>query len=261
MRKNILKERLAVGKAVFGVMITFPSPQVVEMLGHLSFDWVLIDNEHGSITVDNSEPMIVASELSGIAPIVRPVANRPEIIAPFLDRGGWGVQVPHVNNADEARAAVDSVKYFPSGHRGLFSRGRPAEYGFGGPTAEYIEAANRETLVCIMIEEVEAIENLDEMVKVDGVDVYFIGSGDLSQSMGFPGEQTHPDVQRMMERGVRVIRNAGKVAGVSCPDALIPKYLNMGVQYFHSNVNTIIQISSQSYLRSMRESAQNAGLL
>ena len=99
------------------------------------------------------------------------------------------------------------------------------------------------------------------MVKVDGVDVYFIGSGDLSQSMGFPGEQTHPDVQRMMERGVRVIRNAGKVAGVSCPDALIPKYLNMGVQYFHSNVNTIIQISSQSYLRSMRESAQNAGLL
>ncbi len=260
MRRNTLKEKLVAGKAVFGVMITFPSPQVVEMLGHLGFDWVLIDNEHGSITVDNSEPVIVASELTGIAPIVRPVANRPEIIAPFLDRGAWGVQVPHVNTADEARAAVDSVKYFPLGHRGLFSRGRPAEYGFGGPTREYTQAANRETLVCLMIEEVEAIENLDDMVQVEGVDVFFIGSGDLSQSMGYPGEQTHPEVQRMMERGVKVIRGAGKTAGVSCPDALVPKFLGMGVQYFHSNVNTLLQTSSQSYLKGMREAASKAGL-
>ena len=80
MRDNTLKARLNDGKAAFGVMITFPSAPVVEMLGHLGFDWVLIDNEHGSITVDNSEDMIRAAELSGIAPIVRPVANRPEFI-------------------------------------------------------------------------------------------------------------------------------------------------------------------------------------
>ena len=260
MRENTLKAKLVAGRAVFGVMVTFPSPQVVEMLGYLGFDWVLIDNEHGSITVDNSEQVIMASEFSGIAPIVRPVANRPEIIAPFLDRGAWGVQVPHVNTADEARAAVDAVKYFPMGHRGLFFRGRPAEYGFGGPVGEYTVTANRETLVCLMIEEVEAVENLDEMVNVEGVDVYFIGSGDLSQSMGYPGEQTHPEVQKMMERGVRVIRDGGKVAGVSCPDALMSKYLEMGVQYFHTNVNTLLQTSSQSYLKVMRETASKAGL-
>ena len=87
MRENTLKQQLYAGKAAFGVMCTFPSPPVVEMLGYLGFDWILLDNEHGSITVDTAEGCIAAAELSGMAPIVRPVGNKPEIIAPFLDRG------------------------------------------------------------------------------------------------------------------------------------------------------------------------------
>src|SRR5436190_3083117 len=168
MRENTLKQRLYAGKAAFGVMCTFPSPPVVEMLGHLGFDWILLDNEHGSITVDTAEACIVAAELTGMAPIVRPVGNKAEIIAPFLDRGAWGVQVPHVNTADEARAAVDAVKYGPEGHRGIFSGGRPAGYGFKGATADYAREANRQTLVCLMLEEVEAIENLPDLVTVPG---------------------------------------------------------------------------------------------
>lgn len=260
MRENTLKQKLDAGKAVFGVMITFPSPPVVEMLGSLGFDWILIDNEHGSITVDNSEDMIRAAELTGIAPIVRPVGNKPEIISPFLDRGAWGVQVPHVNNAAEAEAAVDAVKYYPEGHRGIFSRSRPAGYGFSGSTADYVQDANRNTLVCLMLEEVEAIDNLPELVKVDGVDVFFIGSGDLSQSMGYPGQQTHPEVQSLMESGVGIIREAGRTAGVSCPDNLVPKYLDLGVQYFHGNVGTLIQTSSNDYLKGMRQAADARGL-
>ena len=260
MRDNTLKQKLVAGKAVFGVMITFPSPPVVEMLGQLGFDWVLLDNEHGSITVENAEDLIRAAEISNLAPIVRPVANRPEIIAPFLDRGAWGVQVPHVNTADEARETVDAVKYYPEGHRGIFSRSRPANYGFTGSTQDYIKQANANTLVCLMLEEVEAIENLGELVTVAGVDVYFIGSGDLSQSMGHPGEQTHPEVQAQMEKGVKIIRDAGCIAGVSCPDSLVPKFLDLGVQYFHSNVNGLLQTSSTDYLKIMRESASAAGL-
>ena len=113
MKENTLKQKLDAGQAAFGVMLTFPSAPMVEMLGHLGFDWILIDNEHGSVTVENSEDLIRASELTGMAPIVRPVSNKPEIIAPFLDRGAWGVQIPHVNTAEEARAAVDAVKYPP----------------------------------------------------------------------------------------------------------------------------------------------------
>src|SRR3954471_10621319 len=230
-------------------MCTFPSPPVVEMLGHLGFDWILLDNEHGSITVDSAEACIAAAELTGMAPIVRPVANKPEIIAPFLDRGAWGVQVPHVNTADEARAAVDAVKYGPEGHRGIFSGGRPANYGFGGNTGEYAATANRETLVCLMLEEVEAIENLPDLVQVPGVDVFFIGSGDLSQSMGLTGQQNHPEVQAMMERGVKAITEAGKIAGCSCPDTLLPNFLGLGVQYFHSTVSRLLQHGSSAYLK------------
>jgi 4-hydroxy-2-oxoheptanedioate aldolase len=256
MRTNTLKQKLRAGKPVFGAMITFPAPAVVEMLGYTGFDWVLIDNEHGSITVDTAEDMIRAAELTGIAPIVRPVANRPDVIAPFLDRGAWGVQVPHVNTRAEAEAAVAACKYFPEGSRGIFSGGRPAEYGMSGTTQSYVTQANAETLVCLMLEEVEAIENIPEIVKVRGVDVLFIGSGDLSASMGFAGQQAHPQVQALMEKGVKGIREAGVVAGVSCPDALVPKFLGMGVQYFHSSVGRLLQTAGEAYLKAVRKGAE-----
>ena len=255
MRTNTLKQKLREGRPAFGVMITFPSPPVVEMLGYMGFDWVLIDNEHGSITVDTAEDVIRAGELSGIAPIVRPVTNKPEVIAPFLDRGAWGVQVPHVNTRAEAEAAVAACKYFPDGQRGMFSGGRPAEYGIGGTTPDYVAKANAETLVCLMLEEVEAINNIGDIVKVKGVDVLFIGSGDLSQSMGYPGQNTHPEVQAVMEKGVKQIRQAGVVAGVSCPDALIPKFLGLGVQYFHSSVGRLLQTAGDTYLKTVRKAA------
>jgi len=256
MRTNTLKQKLKAGKPTFGVMITFPAPPIVEMLGYMGFDWVLIDNEHGSVTVDTAEDMVRAAELTGIAPIVRPVANKPEVIAPFLDRGAWGVQIPHVNTKAEAAAAVSACKYYPEGQRGAFSRGRPAEYGLRGTTPEYIAAANANTLVCLMLEEVEAIDNLPEIVTVPGIDVLFIGSGDLSQSMGFPGQQTHPDVQAVMERGVKQIRAAGIAAGVSCPDGLVPKFLDLGVQYFHGNVGSLLQSGAETYLKTVRRSAK-----
>ena len=90
MQENTLKQKLEQGKAVFGVMITFPSAPMIEMLGYLGFDWVLIDNEHGSITVENSEDLVRAAEFTGIAPIIRPVSNKPEIIAQFLEPGRLG---------------------------------------------------------------------------------------------------------------------------------------------------------------------------
>lgn len=256
MRTNTLKRKLAEGKPAFGCMIVFPSPPVVEMLGYMGFDWVLIDNEHGSIGVESAEEMIRAAELTGIAPIVRPVANKPDVIAPFLDRGAWGVQVPHVNTADEARAAVAACKYHPDGQRGIFSRGRPSEYGIGGTTQDYVAKANAETLVCLMLEEVEALRNIEDIAAVKGVDVLFIGSGDLSTSMGYPGQQAHPEVQALMEDGVKRIRKAGIAAGVSCPDNLIAKFLGLGVQYFHSNAGSLLQSAGEAYLKTVRAAAR-----
>ena len=252
MRENTLKQQLYAGKATFGVMCTFPSPPVVEMLGYLGFDWILLDNEHGSITVDTAEGCIAAAELTGMAPIVRPVGNKPEIIAPFLDRGAWGVQVPHVNTAAEARAAVDAVKYAPEGHRGIFSGGRPARYGFEGTTADYAKDANRETLVCLMLEEVEAIENLPEMVAVPGVDVYFIGSGDLSQSMGHPGNPKAPAVAHAIETSFSKMVAVGRTPGTPATTENVRDVLNQGVRYIYTHLPRLISGSARTYLRAAR---------
>jgi len=97
------------------------------------------------------------------------------------------------------------------------------------------------------------------MVMVPGVDVYFIGSGDLSQSMGYTGQQAHPEVQQMMERGVKTITAAGRIAGCSCPDNLIPKFLGLGVQYFHGSVGRLLQQGSEAYLEKVRQAAVHAG--
>ena len=259
MRENTLKQRLYAGKAALGVMCTFPSPPVVEMLGHLGFDWILLDNEHGCHHRRYRRGVHRGGRAHGHG------ADRARGRQPAGDHRAvprsrrLGVQVPHVNTAAEARAAVDAVKYSPQGHRGIFSGGRPAGYGFKGTTAEYAKEANRQTLVCLMLEEVEAIENLPEMVEVPGVDVFFIGAGDLSQSMGHTGQMTHPDVQQMVERGVKTITGAGKIAGCSCPDNLIPKFLGLGVQYFHSGVNRLLQQSSETYLKTVRQAATGSG--
>jgi 4-hydroxy-2-oxoheptanedioate aldolase len=125
----------------------------------------------------------------------------------------------------------------------------------GGTTQEYFAKANANTLVCLMLEEVVAIDNVAGICEVKGVDVLFIGSGDLSQSMGHPGQQSHPEVLKVMEKGVKVIRDAGVAAGVSCPDALVPKFLDLGVQYFHSNVSSLLQSAGQTYLETVRQAA------
>jgi 2-keto-3-deoxy-L-rhamnonate aldolase RhmA len=109
-----------------------------------------------------------------------------------------------------------------------------------------------------MLEEEEAIENLPDLVTVPGVDVYFIGSGDL-QSMGHTGQPTHPDVQAVMKRGIKTITGAGRIAGCSCPDNLISPFLGLGVQYFHGTVGRLLQQGSEAYLKTMREAAAAAG--
>ena len=158
----------------------FPSPHIVDIVGRLGFDWVLIDCEHGSISLESVELMVMAAEAAGVTPIARPPVNSFESIGQLMDRGVMGVQVPHVNTADQARSAVEAVKYHPIGERGLAAGVRSASYGYGMSMAEYAERSNNETLVCVQLEESEAVENVDEIALVEGVDVLFVGPSDLS---------------------------------------------------------------------------------
>src|SRR6476469_9903853 len=111
MTTNAMKAKLASGMTALGCSVMFPSPQIVEMLGYAGFDWVLLDCEHGSLSLADVEMMAMAADAVGITPIARPRSNAPADIQGVLDRGVMGVQVPHVNTADDARSAVDAVKF------------------------------------------------------------------------------------------------------------------------------------------------------
>jgi 4-hydroxy-2-oxoheptanedioate aldolase len=254
--KNRMKRQLQAGQPVFGVSVMFPSPQVVEMIGRLGFDWVLIDCEHGCISPESVELMAIAAELSGVTPIARPPSNTPEAVLQAMDRGVLGVQVPHVNTADEARRAVEAVKFHPLGTRGLAARTRPAGYGFGLSKADYVERANRETLVCVQLEEMEALHNLDEILAVEGVDVFFVGPSDLSQSMGHPGNSDHPVVQSAMNRAFASTCAAGKVPGSAGNTEAIVSYLRQGVLYVYTHLPTLLSIASVEFLGRVRETHQ-----
>ena len=246
--KNRMKEKLLSGRPAVGVSVMFPSPQLVEMLGHLGFDWVLLDCEHGSLSPDGVEVMVMAAEAAGITPIARPAINTPEAIMQVLDRGAMGVQVPHVNTAAEARRTVEAVKFHPLGARGLAAGTRPARYGLGRSTAAYIQEANRETLVCVQLEEQVALDNLSEILGVDGVDVLFVGPSDLSQSLGFPGQSDVPKVREAMERAFAAIIDAGKVAGTTGDAEAIRRFRRQGVRYLYTHVPRLLAAGSRQFL-------------
>ncbi|HYL80594.1 MAG TPA: aldolase/citrate lyase family protein [Candidatus Acidoferrum sp.] len=246
--KNRLKEKLLSGQPALGVSVMFPSPQIVEMVGRLGFDWVLLDCEHGSLSPESVELMTMAAEVAGITPIARPPVNSPEAILRVMDRGAQGVQIPHVNTAAEARQAVESVKFHPSGSRGLAAGTRPAGYGFGLAAADYVREANRETLVCVQLEEAEALRNLDDLLRVEGVDVFFVGPSDLSQSMGYPGRPDAPEVQAAMDMAFAAILAAGKVSGSTGNAQAIRRHLQHGVRYLYTHVPTLLASGSREFL-------------
>jgi len=143
MKTNRMKQKLLAGEPVFGLSMMIPSPQVVEMAAELGFDWVLLDCEHGTLSLESVELLCMAADAHGVTPIARPAVNAPEAIAPLLDRGAMGVQVPHVNSGEDARRAVEAVKFYPQGKRGMAAGTRPSQYGLSGSVAAYAEQANR----------------------------------------------------------------------------------------------------------------------
>jgi len=246
VRHNLLKQKLASGGIVYGVMVQSPDADLVEMLGLAGFDWILIDAEHGSINENDAAAMARACELANTTAVIRPPGNHAEAIMRFMDRGIQGVQVPHVNTADEARAAVAAVKYHPLGHRGITSSSRSASFGFRESISDHVGLSNDETFVCVMIEEQEGVDNLDEIMSVEGVDVFFVGGGDLAQTMGYPGKKNHPAVQAVVVAAIERIVAAGKVAGYAC-EAETRDFAARGVRYFHTGATSLIKFGARQY--------------
>ena len=244
-----MKQKLRAGDPVFGVSVMIPSPQIVEMVAAAGFDWVLLDCEHGTLTLESVELMAMAAEASGITAIARPVTRSAEHILQVLDRGVMGVQVPHVNTASEAREVLAAVKYHPAGRRGLAAGTRAAVYDSHGTLADYVKAANEETLIAIQLEDEAAIDNIDELLKVDDIDVFFIGPSDLSQSMGFPGNPKAPRVAEAIETSFRKMRDAGCTPGTPAVAEAVRGVLDKGVRYIYTHLPRLLSSSAREYMK------------
>jgi len=249
--KNAMKEKIASGGVALGVSLMFPSAQLVEMLAYAGFDWVLLDCEHGSLSLADLELMCMAADASGITPIARPRSNAAADIQSVMDRGVKGVQIPHVCSAEDARRAVAAVKLGPGAGRSLAAGTRPDRWGLGGRMPDFVAAQNAGSLVCVQIEDREAVENVDEILGVEGIDVFFIGPSDLSQSMGFPGNPKAEPVARAIEETLAKIVAAGKAPGMPATAEALPEVVGRGCRYVYNHLPRILGSGAKSYFDAM----------
>lgn len=206
-----LKQKLRACELTIGSWITLAHPAIAEILARAGFDWLAVDLEHSVITLAEAEELIRVIALSGVTPLVRLTSNDPDQIKRVMDAGAHGVIVPMVNTVAEAQRAVAAVYYPPRGSRGT---GLARAQGYGTAFADYRAWLDRDAVVIVMVEHVNSVENLEQILKVDGVDGFFVGPYDLSASLGRAGDFSNPALVQALGRIRAVSRKLGKPGGM-----------------------------------------------
>ncbi len=253
-----LKERLHHGEAVLGTILPIPSPEVAEILGLGGYDCVMLDAEHGPLTTETLQEMVRACSRANVVPLARVPENHPKQILRALDSGCLGVMVPQVETPEQAAAAVAATKYAPQGIRSLAGATPAARWGLD-PIADYVAASNAATITVLQVETRRGLEAVEEIARIPGIDVLFIGPSDLSVSLGHPGEMSHPDVQAGFRRIIETGRAAGVPVGILAltPDD-VRTYRSLGVSLFLDSAPRLLLRSTRAQVQSMRETATHA---
>ena len=213
---NRVKAALREGRVARGFSLTYPSPHVIEIIGPLGFDYVWLDGEHGSFSLDQLEEHCRAAECVGITPIARVPNIESSTVLQFLDRGIQGIMGPHIAGRADAEQLVRACYFGPLGERS-FGGNRGCDYDVGlTDKAAYYQACNENMLVGALLEDRGVIENLDEIVSVEGIDYFAIGPNDFAQGLGFPGEPGRAEVVAAMDDVFARIRRAGRRVGDDC---------------------------------------------
>jgi 2-dehydro-3-deoxyglucarate aldolase len=226
---NKFRQDLIAGKKLIGCWSSLGSHITTEVLGVAGFDWLLLDAEHSPNDVLSLIPQLMALKDSSSAPVVRPQWNDTVQIKRLLDAGFHNFLIPFVQSADEARAAVAATRYPPQGVRGLSVSQRNNHYG---TVKDYFKIVNDNIAVMVQIETTAAVNAIDEICSVEGVDGIFIGPGDLSTTMGHIGNPLHPEVQAAMQKVYASAKAHGKPVGILAPvenDAR--RYIEMGASF------------------------------
>ena len=207
--KNRLKEILEEGKLAVGSCIYSNSPALVELMGYCGLDFCRIDNEHSWLRDESAESMMRAAAISGIVPLLRIDRDDPNVIRKALEIGAGGILVPHVLNAGEVEDIVKMAKFPPRGDRGIGSLCFSGRWGTVKAT-NWIRWSDEEQLVGVMIEDHRAMDCIDEIMAVDGLDYVLFGASDFSVSIGYPGEGSHPKVIEALRETVKAADRHGK---------------------------------------------------
>jgi 2-keto-3-deoxy-L-rhamnonate aldolase RhmA len=232
--RNHVKEKLARDEIVASMTVRLVRGiEIARIAKTAGFDSLYIDLEHCSFSLDTTGQICMAALSAGITPLVRVPANTPEYISRVLDGGALGVIAPHVRSAADARAVVAAAKFTPLGDRGATAGLPHLEYR-NYPASEANPALNDATMVVIMLETLEALDRVEEIAAVEGVDMMLVGTNDLTAEMGIPGKYDEPRVRQAYERVIAACRAHGKHIGVgglaSRPD-LVAEYVRLGARY------------------------------
>lgn len=214
MRINKIKARIRMGEKAYGCALSFPSAPVVELLGKSGLDYIFLDGEHGVFTLKDIEDMCRVADLAGLTPTARVPNIHSSTILRFLDRGVMGILGPHIITKADAEALVEACLFVPQGKRS-FAGSRGNEYGLAEDGPAHMARMNEEILPMALLEDIQALEdNLSDILSVEHLGVFSYGPQDLAQSMGLPGQPTHPRVVEAMNTASDRIRAAGKTVGL-----------------------------------------------
>jgi len=237
MAKEIkqFKELIKAG-AVYGPFAKTNDPGMIEAMGFAGFDFVILDLEHGPNSVETVQNLIRAAQISGILPIVRVKDNNDSVIGEVLDIGAAGIEVPQISTKEDAEHLIEVAKFAPEGMRGVCRFVRAADYS-SMDRFEYFKEAN-EAIIIIHLEGQKAIENLDELLDVKGIDIMFIGPYDLSQSLGIPGQIDHPLVEEKMKEIIGKCSSKGVCIGTFVDNVTnAKKWRDAGIRYIAYSVD------------------------
>jgi 4-hydroxy-2-oxoheptanedioate aldolase len=246
--ENPVRLALKAGRVTLGCFVPMPSPEIVEIIALAGFDFALLDGEHGRVSPDDAYAMILAAEARGVPALARVGQNDRQVILKFLDLGIAGVMIPQTTTVDDARTAIESMRYWPKGARGL-AGGRTFDFGMGEPMPALVEKINERVVSIVQFEHIDSVPHLEAMLGLDGLDVLFVGPSDLAQSMGYPGQPTHPEVEKIIGRVVEAARGTGVALGIVAPDAdLTNKRIDQGFQMIVSNVPSLLAKASRDLI-------------
>jgi len=249
LKENLMKRKLKNGEVVIGTWILgLRTPYITKMIANAGFDYIQIDMEHSGMSMETVADLCFAASLSGIVPVVRPSGKTHYLVSRPLDCGALGLLIPHVDTPEEAEAIVRWAKYPPLGERGAMLLGLPA--GFEKRDCqEFVNTTNEETFISVQIESRKAIENIDQILSVKGIDAAVIGRGDMALDLGFPGQEMHPQVIEYYERLVDACQRHGKIPCMMVPDMETAAYwIQRGVR--HVTFGTEFTILMNTYQES-----------